>query len=70
MRGLLSQPFIHIATPFWMSGPESGDGVKLFLSQEDLQRTAAEVEMLPQSVLKIPLVRIPYILRQVAEECK
>ena len=42
----------------------------LFLSEEDVHRTADEVELRPEFVLKESSVRLADILRQVAEECE
>ena len=42
----------------------------LFLSQIDLDWAAAEVEVLPEPVLQVSLVWVPYVLRKVTEECK
>ena len=42
----------------------------LFLPQEDLYRTSEEVELRTELVLQESSVRLTYVLREVAEECK
>jgi len=41
-----------------------------FFPEEQTHRHTAQVELLPQFVLEIILIRLLYIIRKIAEECK